>query len=305
MDTEMARLRVFIILLSLLGCQRTRAAEIPVISVTATIGESVILPCSIGHGKPMDLSGTRIYWQGSNKARESEPKVAYVYNKGAVEINRQNRLYRNRTSLFMDELPFGNFSLKLTTVIAEDYQTEVDVLFQKNFELGFEMICRIALNVTARWQKPQVTISCIEGAGLAKVLCGSQGGFPEGTVSWSIQNHTLHPHEIKTTHNGTSVQSSLWVNISKGQMVTCTVLNPTLQETVNTSVTAKECEYPGKDNGHPGSPGGVGSVAVVAAVCGVVAVAALLLINKTKRRFWGDSAEGFPKNIEHDCKIKG
>ncbi|KAG7467290.1 hypothetical protein MATL_G00151820 [Megalops atlanticus] len=283
MDTEMAWLRVFIVLLSLLGCQRTRAAEIPVNSITATIGESVILPCSIGHGKPMDLSGTRIYWQGNNKARESEPKVAYVYNKGAVEMDRQNRLYQNRTSLFMDELPIGNFSLKLITVIAEDHHTEVDVLFQKNFESGFVTICRTALNVTARWQKPEVTISCMEVAGLTKVLCRTQGGFPEAIVSWSIKNHTLRPDEIKTTQNSTSVQSSLWVNISKGQMVTCMVLNPTLQETVNTSVTATGCEVPGEGDGPPGSPGGIGSVAVVAAVCGVIAVAALLLINKTKR----------------------
>ncbi|XP_035248684.1 CD276 antigen-like [Anguilla anguilla] len=250
-DMELLKVCVVFSLLVGLAMSRGGRAKTDVPVVTAVFGQGVVIPCST-RDPPTRISGSRIYWQGSNPRRSKNPKkdseVMLVYNGGKVEDHLQTPLYRNRTSLFPDRLRHGNFSLKIDPVKTEDNQTRVVVQYEKR-PSSFEPICQAAIRVTARYQKPAVNLSCTQRAGLVEVTCDTQGGFPEPIVNWSLQNHTLlHSQEVERTvkpdpRNGTFiVHLTVLLNASEGQTFTCFVTNPALQETLNTSVTIQGCE---------------------------------------------------------------
>ncbi|KAJ8386793.1 hypothetical protein AAFF_G00167420 [Aldrovandia affinis] len=215
--------------------------------VTAHIGQAVVVPCSTPD-KPPDLNGARIYWQGRNGKGSKDQEVMQVFNKGQKEGNLVNSLYRNRTRFFEDELRFGNFSLVIDPVKIEDDRTILVVFYEKDNKSGFTETCRATLQVAARYQKPELNVSCADRVGLAKVVCDTWGGFPQPSVSLGLQNAMRQEQEVTPTvtqhpESGTfTVRSALLVNVSKGQTVTCSVTNPTLGETVTSSVSAPDCE---------------------------------------------------------------
>ncbi|XP_061082537.1 CD276 antigen-like isoform X2 [Conger conger] len=242
----MGWLKVFLLLVGLANCRRPRTTP-AVPTVTALIGQGVMIPCSIPH-RPTGLNESRIYWQASNprSKKPHEDMVLLVYNRGKMENNLRTALYMNRTRLFPGQLHDGNFSLYIDPVKIEDDRAKVIVRYEKN---DFKPLCPTYIRVTARNSKPAVHSSCTQGAGLVEVTCATQGGFPEPTFSWRIQNHTvLRPQEMTRTmerdpHSGTfSADLTVQLNASEGQTTTCLVTNPVLQETVSTSITIQSCK---------------------------------------------------------------
>ncbi|KAG7463657.1 hypothetical protein MATL_G00179140 [Megalops atlanticus] len=256
------------------------AAEVNVIN--ATIGQPVVLPCIISHPQP--LKGTRFYWQGTNERRikheGQDPEVVHMYNIDRVDLKNQDPLYKGRTDFFMDRLPSGDFSLNINPVKAEDDKTEfIGHYLPEN--TSFQNACKISLHVTAKFQEPEVNVYCTEQREV-QVVCTSQGGFPKPNVSWTGLDHA---DSLSTTitidpdSSTFSIRSTVHVNITRGQKLTCSVTNPALQETVKTSVTVRDCR--GSD-----TDGTSRTVALCIGIAGCLMVAfiGILAIMRYKRK---------------------
>ncbi|XP_028848155.1 myelin-oligodendrocyte glycoprotein-like isoform X2 [Denticeps clupeoides] len=78
-----------------------------------TQGQPAVLPCHLPAPQPR-LEATLVYWQ------TSEDKVVHMFNRGREEYEHQHHSYVNRTTLFPEELPTGNFSLQINPVKVSD-----------------------------------------------------------------------------------------------------------------------------------------------------------------------------------------
>ncbi|TKS93289.1 Myelin-oligodendrocyte glycoprotein [Collichthys lucidus] len=80
-------------------------------TIRVSVGEDVILPCNLT--RLFDMSTLTVEW-----TRDDEKDV-HVYRKG-VDLKDQDENFRDRTSLFREEMRSGNVSLKLTNVTELD-----------------------------------------------------------------------------------------------------------------------------------------------------------------------------------------
>uniref|UniRef100_A0A8C6ZIB4 Ig-like domain-containing protein n=1 Tax=Nothoprocta perdicaria TaxID=30464 RepID=A0A8C6ZIB4_NOTPE len=79
----------------------------------AFVGETVILPCNVTSSGELDLSNSKLYWQ-------KESVLVHFFHNGADSLDYQDMNYHDRTSLFLDEVKHGNFSLQLSNVRLDD-----------------------------------------------------------------------------------------------------------------------------------------------------------------------------------------
>lgn len=82
--------------------------------IVAALGDDIILPC---HLKPaVDASEMTIEWSRP----DLDPRFVLVWRDGVKLENKQHPSYNGRTSLFNDELKYGDVSLKLSKVKLSD-----------------------------------------------------------------------------------------------------------------------------------------------------------------------------------------
>ncbi|NWJ00929.1 PD1L1 protein, partial [Crypturellus undulatus] len=79
----------------------------------ASVGETVILPCNITSSGELDLSDSKIYWQKGSV-------LVHFFHNGVDSLGYQDMNYHGRTSIFLDEMKHGNFSLQLSNVRTDD-----------------------------------------------------------------------------------------------------------------------------------------------------------------------------------------
>ncbi|XP_027131165.1 V-set domain-containing T-cell activation inhibitor 1-like isoform X2 [Larimichthys crocea] len=82
--------------------------------VKATVGQDVILPCHLE--PPSDVSTLTVEWK-------QDEKQVHRYRSGADDLAGQDENFKDRTSLFHEEMTRGNISLKLTKVTERDAGT--------------------------------------------------------------------------------------------------------------------------------------------------------------------------------------
>ncbi|NXR11757.1 VTCN1 inhibitor, partial [Semnornis frantzii] len=82
----------------------------------ASVGETVVLPCSATSPGELNHSTSRLYWQ-------IDSLVVHFFPSGQDLLKFQDKRYRDRTSLFLDQIEHGNFSLKLSNVQLLDAAT--------------------------------------------------------------------------------------------------------------------------------------------------------------------------------------
>lgn len=83
----------------------------------ATLGDDIILPC---HLKPEeDASGLTLEWTRP----DLDPRFVHVWRSGQELVGKKHQSFEGRTSLFIDELKFGNISLKLSKLKLTDEGT--------------------------------------------------------------------------------------------------------------------------------------------------------------------------------------
>ncbi|NWY74495.1 VTCN1 inhibitor, partial [Erithacus rubecula] len=74
----------------------------------ALVGETVVLPCSTS--PPAELAKSMLYWQIGTR------QVVHFFKNGQDSPEDQDKKFQGRTSLFPDQMKYGNFSLKLSNV---------------------------------------------------------------------------------------------------------------------------------------------------------------------------------------------
>ncbi|XP_074670583.1 V-set domain containing T-cell activation inhibitor 1-like [Strix aluco] len=75
----------------------------------AFVGETVILPCTTTSPGELILSHSKLYWQ-------IDSVLVHFFHNGQDSLTLQDKHYHGRTSLFLDQMKHGNFSLKLSNV---------------------------------------------------------------------------------------------------------------------------------------------------------------------------------------------
>ncbi|XP_065514656.1 V-set domain containing T-cell activation inhibitor 1-like [Caloenas nicobarica] len=75
----------------------------------AFVGETVVLPCTTTSPGELILSKSMLYWQ-------IDSVLVHFFHNGQDSLRYQDTRYHGRTSLFLDQMKHGNFSLKLSDV---------------------------------------------------------------------------------------------------------------------------------------------------------------------------------------------
>ncbi|NXO87300.1 VTCN1 inhibitor, partial [Sitta europaea] len=79
----------------------------------AFVGETVVLPCSTTPPGEVTLSKSMLYWQIGTK-------LVHFFQNGQDSLEGQDKKFRGRTSLFLDQMKHGNLSLRLSNVQLQD-----------------------------------------------------------------------------------------------------------------------------------------------------------------------------------------
>ncbi|XP_069728837.1 V-set domain containing T-cell activation inhibitor 1-like [Phaenicophaeus curvirostris] len=79
----------------------------------AFVGETVVLPCTTTSPGELALSKSMLYWQIGSV-------IVHFFHNGQDSLERQDEHYHGRTSLFLDQMEHGNFSLKLSNIQLQD-----------------------------------------------------------------------------------------------------------------------------------------------------------------------------------------
>uniref|UniRef100_A0A4W6FUA0 Ig-like domain-containing protein n=1 Tax=Lates calcarifer TaxID=8187 RepID=A0A4W6FUA0_LATCA len=80
-------------------------------TVKAAVGEDVILPCHLD--PPFNVTNLTVEWKFTGN-------LVHLYRSREDDLTDQHLNFKNRTSLFKDEMVKGNISLKLTNVTEND-----------------------------------------------------------------------------------------------------------------------------------------------------------------------------------------
>ncbi|XP_064562288.1 V-set domain containing T-cell activation inhibitor 1-like isoform X1 [Zonotrichia leucophrys gambelii] len=75
----------------------------------AFVGETVVLPCTSSPPGELALSKSMLYWQIGTK-------LVHFFQNGHDSLEGQDKKFHDRTSLFLDQMKHGNFSLKISNV---------------------------------------------------------------------------------------------------------------------------------------------------------------------------------------------
>ncbi|NXA05086.1 VTCN1 inhibitor, partial [Sapayoa aenigma] len=75
----------------------------------AFVGETVVLPCTTTPPGELIFSKSMLYWQIGKK-------IVHFFKKGKDSLEGQDKDFRGRTSLFLDQMKHGNLSLKISDV---------------------------------------------------------------------------------------------------------------------------------------------------------------------------------------------
>uniref|UniRef100_A0A669CJ92 Ig-like domain-containing protein n=1 Tax=Oreochromis niloticus TaxID=8128 RepID=A0A669CJ92_ORENI len=173
--------------------------------------ERCVLPCSFQSG-----SDVFIHWiKGTAKIRVH----SFYHNKD--QLGDQDQRFRNRTSLFKDQISVGNASLQLTSVEVQDegrYKCHTNAPVKE-----------VSLDQVENW-----------------ISCRSEGIYPEPQLSWS----TSPPSNITFT-NTTTVERTEQVlyNISSSLMLSAGVYDLLFICTISTrrnrrrTTLQRLCEY--------------------------------------------------------------
>ncbi|XP_033964668.1 HERV-H LTR-associating protein 2 isoform X2 [Pseudochaenichthys georgianus] len=180
----------------------TNRADVFTDALDCLLGESCVLPCSFQPGAEVIVHWIQL---------ADSPAHSYYHDQD--QLGHQNPRFRDRTSLFKNQISGGNASLLLSGVKVEDegrykcYTSTVD----HNKETF------IHLNVYAPVLK--VDIQQAEN----KITCSSEGIYPEPQLTWSIDpppNETITVHQ--TEQKLYNISSSLNVKVTDVEY-NCTV----------------------------------------------------------------------------------
>ncbi|NXI20055.1 VTCN1 inhibitor, partial [Irena cyanogastra] len=80
----------------------------------AFVGETVVLPCTTTPPGELSFSKSMLYWQIGTE------KLVHFFQNGRDSLEDQDKKFQGRTSLFLDQMKYGNLSLKISNVQLQD-----------------------------------------------------------------------------------------------------------------------------------------------------------------------------------------
>ncbi|KAJ7987463.1 hypothetical protein DPEC_G00326760 [Dallia pectoralis] len=211
----------------------------PTEPIVAVAGDDIILPCYL---KPnISVEDMTVDWL--NLDSNFKDKRVYRYENGRIIIEDQIPSYRERTSLFTEELGRGNTSLKLTRLEGSDEGRYKCFIKSKDWYddvtvhvlVKDECVC-VSVAVGSR---PVVSIEGHREGGMG-LVCQSEGWHPEPDLVWLDSkgvNISAGPPEIKKDSAGLyTVKQHVIIQETDTNLFTCRVSQSRINEEVETEV---------------------------------------------------------------------
>ncbi|XP_045567702.1 uncharacterized protein [Salmo salar] len=230
----------------------------PADPVVALAGDDIILPCSL---KPnVNAENMVVRWTRLNLKSE----VVHRYSDGRDSNVDQSPSYRNRTSVFNEELKNGNVSLKLTRVTLSDagsYRCFIPTLTSQVKNTTVQLFVGAV-------SQPVISIDGTKDWGVV-LKCESGGWFPEPEMEWLDSSGTILPADGPPERHRDSeclysVRRHVTVDQTDTNRFTCRVH----QKEIN---HLKETEIHVPDDVFPKSQVGLIVGLLIAAAVGVIA----------------------------------
>ncbi|XP_054863001.1 uncharacterized protein LOC111583053 isoform X1 [Amphiprion ocellaris] len=181
--------------------------------VSCVFMERCILPCSFQVADQINIR-----WHSITRDFNVH---SFYYNQD--QLRSQHQIYRDRTSLFKDQISTGNASLQLTGVTVQDegiYQCYISTVNAPQISLT---------NLTVYAPVQDVNIQQVEN----RITCSSEGIYPQPELTWS----TTPPSNINLLYSTTvqqneqqlySISSSLILSPNDTDLLySCTISTPT------------------------------------------------------------------------------
>ncbi|KAJ7987462.1 hypothetical protein DPEC_G00326750 [Dallia pectoralis] len=201
----------------------------PTEPIVAVAGDDIILPCYL---KPnISVEDMTVDWRNL----DSTDDLVYRYQNGKNILEDQIPSYRERTSLFKEELWRGNTSLKLTRVQGSD-EGHYECLIQS--ESWYEEI-KMQVFVKAVGSRPVVSIEGHREGGMG-LVCQSEGWHPEPDLVWLDSKGVSLSAGPPKTHRDIkglyTVKQHVIVQETDTNLFTCRVSQSRIKEKVETEV---------------------------------------------------------------------
>uniref|UniRef100_A0A3P8S9F1 HERV-H LTR-associating 2b, tandem duplicate 2 n=1 Tax=Amphiprion percula TaxID=161767 RepID=A0A3P8S9F1_AMPPE len=181
--------------------------------VSCVFMERCILPCSFQVADQINIR-----WHSITRDFNVH---SFYYNQD--QLRSQHQIYRDRTSLFNDQISTGNASLQLTGVTVQDegiYQCYISTVNAPQISLT---------NLTVYAPVQDINIQQVEN----RITCSSEGIYPQPELTWS----TTPPSNINLLNSTTvqqneqqlySLSSSLILSPNDTDLLySCTISTPT------------------------------------------------------------------------------
>ncbi|XP_069044302.1 butyrophilin subfamily 1 member A1-like isoform X3 [Lepisosteus oculatus] len=182
------------LLLLLFSVSRSEKFQVhgPAAPVVVSPSEDSVLPCYLS--PDINAEDLQIRW-----SFEGSAAPVCLYQNRRYHSDTQNPDYRGRTELFLEQLPRGNVSLKLTDVKLSDHG-QYKCLVESVKHYGDTLIDLVVRTVSVSLHSP--------GGGQTQLLCRSEGWFPSPAVIWTDRDG----------HDVTSLSSTTVERDSQGHL---------------------------------------------------------------------------------------
>ncbi|XP_039677308.1 lamin-A-like [Perca fluviatilis] len=197
-------------------------------SIVATLGNDIILPYQL---EPVeDATDLTVEWTRP----DLNPRFVHVWRSGKELVSKKHKSFEGRTSLFIDELMFGNISLKLSKLKLADrgtYRCFIPALDRQSF---------VQLDVGAV-SSPTISLAGIDrDKGGVVLQCESKDWYPEPEVLWLDGEGNLLPAGPSETVRGPddlyTVSSRVTVEKRHSNSFTCRVQQKNTNQTRETEI---------------------------------------------------------------------
>ncbi|KAM5166006.1 butyrophilin subfamily 3 member A2-like [Callospermophilus lateralis] len=190
--------------------------------IVAVLGEDAILPCTLVPA--MNAENMELGW-----FRSTLSQPVFIYLNQREQTEEQMAEYTGRTSLVRDFLTEGHAAMNIHNVQVSD-----NGMYTCFFRHGdFYKEADLELKVAGMGSDPQVHIEGPEEDGV-RVMCKASGWFPKPQVQWRDLSGKKFPAlseaHTQDTEELFSVEATLVVRDSSVGNVTCSVLNPVLDQ---------------------------------------------------------------------------
>uniref|UniRef100_A0A3Q4I9P5 Ig-like domain-containing protein n=1 Tax=Neolamprologus brichardi TaxID=32507 RepID=A0A3Q4I9P5_NEOBR len=203
--------------------------------LVARAGDDVILPC---HLEPAyDVSTKTLEWTRSSL----DPRFVYVSRANQELEKLKHPSFKGRTSLFVDELKYGNISLKISKVKFTDTGTYKCYIP----DLKKEALVKLVVDTAT---SPVISLSGIDkNRGGVVLQCESAGWYPEPELLWLDGEGNLLSAGPTETLRGPddlyTVSSRVTVEKRHSNNITCRVQQKQISQSRETHIHVPGSNY--------------------------------------------------------------